>query len=330
MNGKRLSVETRSEIAALYHTNTFSMQDLALRYKVSKSTVHDIVKKKRLYNTVADRPRSGRPKISTETDDRALHRLALTNRHLTAEQLRASWTVPASRQTVKNRLKKAGLRGYIARRKPLLTKVHRHRRLLWCKQRLNWTVEQWRQVIFSDESSFCLIPNTTRVYVRRRRHEAFLPDCLSPAYKTRSPTLMVWGAVSGNGVGPLVRCPTRMNQHSYKEILEPQVAFLQSGVFMQDNAPCHSTNLIRVFFEENDIETLPWPSMSPDLNPLENMWGKMKHLLQGHHLKNKDELWENIQRVWFSFSVANVQSYIDSMPSRIRACIKAKGGPTRY
>jgi hypothetical protein len=70
MNGKWLSVETRSEIAALYHTNTFSIQDLTVRYKVSKYTAHDIVKKKRLCNTVADGTRSGRPKMSTETDDR--------------------------------------------------------------------------------------------------------------------------------------------------------------------------------------------------------------------------------------------------------------------
>jgi transposase len=70
MNGKCLSVETRSEVAALYHTNTFSIQDLAVRYNVSKSTAYDIVKKKRLFNTVADGTRSGRPKISTETDDR--------------------------------------------------------------------------------------------------------------------------------------------------------------------------------------------------------------------------------------------------------------------
>jgi transposase len=212
MNGKRLSVEIRSEIACLYDTKIMSMKDLSIRYNVSKSTIHQIVQKKKLYGTVADRPKSGRPRISTSRDDRALCRMSLANRHLTVSQLREKWSVQACRRTVINRLRAVGLRGYVAKRKPLLTSIHRQRRLKWCRERLGWSVDQWRNVIFSDESSFSLIPNSHRVIIRRRQNEAYRPDCLSPSYKTRSPTLMIWGAINGNGVGPLVRCIGTINQ----------------------------------------------------------------------------------------------------------------------
>jgi transposase len=93
MNGKRLSLELRSEIAALYSTKTMSMQDLANKYNVLKSTIHHIVKKKALYGSVADRPKSGRPKISTDRDNRTLSRMSMANRCLTLAQLRMKWNI---------------------------------------------------------------------------------------------------------------------------------------------------------------------------------------------------------------------------------------------
>jgi transposase len=330
MNGKRLSLELRSEIAALYSTKTMSMQDLANKYNVSKSTIHHIVKKKALYGSVADRPKSGRPKISTDRDNRTLSRMSMANRCLTLAQLRMKWNIQASKTTVRNRLRAAGIRGYIARRKPMLTATHRKCRLRWCRDRRGWSVDAWRNIIFSDESSFCLIPNSYRVSIHRRRDEAYRPECLAPSYKTRSPTVMVWGVINGNGTGPLVRCIGRINQHAYKDTLEAHVAYLQSGTFMQDNAPCHSTHLIRNWFEQQGITTLPWPSLSPDLNPLEHLWGIMKRKIQGEQFHDKNELWMKLQEIWSSFTPEFVQRYVDSMPQRIRAVIKAKGGAIHY
>jgi transposase len=99
---------------------------------------------------------------------------------------------------------------------------------------------------------------------------------------------------------------------------------------MQDNAPCHSTNLVKNWLHSNGIQILPWPSLSPDLNPLENIWGTMKRQIQGKQFKDKNALWATIQGVWSSFTTTFVRRYIDSMPLRIRAVVKAKGGATHY
>jgi transposase len=89
MPGKRLSLKLRAEIAALYPMK--SMGQLAQIYKVSKHTVHNIVNKKKTFGTVVDRPKSGRPRISSKRDDRRLVRLALRDRIKTAGALRHLW-----------------------------------------------------------------------------------------------------------------------------------------------------------------------------------------------------------------------------------------------
>ena len=170
------------------------------------------------------------------------------------------------------------------------------------------------------------MPNSTRMFVRRRINQENDARCLAPSFKTRSPTLMVWGAINGSGTGPLIRCTGMVNQHRYLEILQQHQHYLRQGILAQDNAPCHGTHLIRNWLSDQGIETLPWPSLSPDLNPIEHLWGIMKKRIHGMHFTSKDEMWMKLQTLWNSFDQSFVLSFIDSMPRRINA----RGGATKY
>jgi len=139
MSGKRLSVERRAEIAAWYPTKSIS--ELAILFSLSKSSVHNIVEKNNNLGTVADLPRSGRPRISTARDDRCLIRHALRNHFHTSATLKHLWAIQCSRRTIRRRLLSAGLRGCISTMKPPLTVLHRKQRLEWCKLHENWTVD---------------------------------------------------------------------------------------------------------------------------------------------------------------------------------------------
>ena len=78
-----------------------------------------------------------------------------------------------SAETVCRHLAASGLKAYVRRRKPLLTKTHTKKHKKWAELHLNWTAEQWSQVIFSDESKFNLVGSDGKQYCWRRPGEEF-------------------------------------------------------------------------------------------------------------------------------------------------------------
>jgi len=116
----------------------------------------------------------------------------------------------------------------------------------------------------------------------------------------------------------------------YESILDSHEEYLIGCTIAQDNAPCHKTALIREWMSIHGIDTLPWPSCSPDLNPIEHVWAIMKRRIQGFHYKSKGELWGVLTRMWTTFTPFFVRRFVDSMPNRVAAVIAAKGGNTKY
>ncbi len=82
--------------------------------------------------------------------------------------------------------------------------------------------------------------------------------------------------------------------------------------------------------EEEDIPILEWPAYSPDVNPIENVWGFIQSKLRGLEMKNKDDLWNNVTKYWTECYMEHSKKLSDSLPTRIRALIKAKGGHLKY
>jgi hypothetical protein len=75
-----------------------------------------------------------------------------------------------------------------------------------------------------------------------------------------------------------------------------------------------------------------WPAQSPDLNPLEHLWGHLKRRLveHKHPPTGMEELWRRIEEEWNKIPAEVCQKLIESMPRRIEAVIEAKGGYTKY
>ena len=92
---------------------------------------------------------------------------------------------------------------------------------------------------------------------------------------------MVWGAFCSNGVLPIIKVSTRMNSEDYQETLSegliPNARPLagDNWKFQQDNASNHASNSTKSFLQLKNIETIDWTSCSPDLNPIENLWGML-------------------------------------------------------
>lgn len=90
---------------------------------------------------------------------------------------------------------------------------------------------------------------------------------------------MVWGAVTYYGTVELSFQSTRMNAKNYIDIIQGAFSEIQDifedqpFVFQQDNAPIHTARIVKVFFDEQNVELLKWPTYSLDLNIVENTWG---------------------------------------------------------
>ena len=106
---------------------------------------------------------------------------------------------------------------------------------------------------------------------------------------------MYYGMISPTVGVCSVRVNKNINALGYEEILFGHlVPFLEehgrsSYIYQQDNAPIHTAKRMKGFFDREGIEVFDWLAKSPDLNPIENLWGRMKRRIQRKHPKNLQE-----------------------------------------
>ncbi len=144
-------------------------------------------------------------KDAQPTVKRSLMRIVKLNRFKNLGELHKEWTeagVKASRATTHRRVKEFGY-------------SCRHRRLTWTKEKKNWTVAQWSKVLFSDESKFCISFENQGPRVRRMGGEAHSSSCLKSSVKFPH-FVMIWGAMSSAGVGPLCFLKTNVTAPIYQ------------------------------------------------------------------------------------------------------------------
>ncbi len=142
---------------------------------------------------------------------------------------------------------------------------------------------------------------------------------------------MIWAAMSSAGVGPLCFLKSTVNAAIYQEILEhfmlPSADKLYGDadfIFQQDLAPAHTAKGTKSLFNDHGVTVFDWPANSPDLNPIENLWGIVKRKMRDTRPNNADDLKATVKETWASIPPQQCHKLITSMPRRIEAVIKAK------
>ena len=150
------------------------------------TVVSRLVRKHTQTNNVKDLPRSGRPQVISDRDNRALQRLVRRMPFATSPVLKQHWLPnrrPSTR-TVRNRLKSAGLKSRRVIKRPLLADRRRRSRLAWCLAQHGWNLRTWRKIHWSDESRFLLHVTDGRMRVWRHKNTAYTPRNIQPTALT--------------------------------------------------------------------------------------------------------------------------------------------------
>ena len=304
--------------------------------KLGHSTVQNVWKKFLETEQVSNQwSTMGRPKALNEEEREMLIETARDNRLSSTRELLEEVKFGISRETANRELLAKGYKAYKAPAKPLLTEDNIAARYQYARRHRYWKEDRWRTFVFTDENCFRLVHHNGRVFVRRLPEEELNPNVIQHSVASKS-MVMVWGAVSREGIGPLVRVKGNMDGNGYLDLfrfrLKRYYPDLYNGnqIFLDDNAPPHNSNVVSEWFNKFGIQRTLWPANSPDLNIIEDVWNKMKYEIREKIFTSKDELWEELKYQWQAISKDFIDCLYDSLPNRIQAVLEAEGGSTKY
>ena len=82
----------------------------------------------------------------------------------------------------------------------------------------------------------------------------------------------------------------------------------------------------------NEVNILPWPAQSPDLNIIENVWAALKNELwnQRASIKNESDVWAKTREIFHNFTLAFFHKLYEFLPERVQSVIDLNGNRTRY
>uniref|UniRef100_A0A8C5PID1 Transposase n=1 Tax=Leptobrachium leishanense TaxID=445787 RepID=A0A8C5PID1_9ANUR len=196
----------------------------------------------------------------------------------------------------------------------------------------------WDSVLWTDETKLELFGPMDQRYVWRRKNKAYEEKNTLPIVKHGGGgSIMLWGCFASAGTGKLQRVQGTMNSLQYQEILDDNVmqsvTNLRLGrrlTFQQDNDPKHTSKSTRAWLQIKGWNILEWPSQSPDLNPIENLWWDLKKAVAVRKPKNVTELEAFAHDEWAKIPVDRCKTLVSSYASRLKAVITVKGCCNKY
>ena len=332
----RLDLSTRRRVLALRqlgYSHRIIKERLAQEdIIVTTRSLQRLDKKFHDEGTFKDLPRNKRSKKLSQPMIKFINDKLEEDDELTSTKLRAllmqNWPdLNVSLTTVKRYRRK---HGWVCTRPhycQLIRHMNKRKRVAWCEEAVK-SKDDFADIIFSDECTVQL-EHHGRICFRKRRK-------LKPRPK-HPPKLHIWGAISFQGAAQVVLFTGIMDAERYEQILERSlVPFIQSCYpaghrFQQDNDPKHTSRRIERYFESRQINWWRTPPESPDLNPIENVWGSLKQYLRNTFKpKNMSELQEGIQRFWQTLTPQVCQRYINHLHKVIPKVLEVAGEPSGY
>lgn len=336
----RLDIGVRKRIIVLKRAD-YTVSEIHKRIEeeeervFSKRSVYRLCKKFREFHTILDLPRNKRAKkVSTEMCE-LIDSLLCDNDELTAQQLRnelvkAHPSLLVSLSTIKRARRKVGWVCTKPHYCQLLREANKLKRVQWCQQQID-NNEQFENIIFTDECSVQLEQHSKLCFRKKFQPRALKQKPKHPA------KVHIWGGISMRGATKIVIFTGIMNAVRYGQILEASLlpfineCYPDGHKLQQDNDPKHTSKYIENFFKQNNVVWWKTPAESPDLNPIENIWGSLKQFLRNQYKpKNMEELKNGIQMFWSTLTPVVCSNYIRHLHKVMPKVIEVGGNPSGY
>jgi hypothetical protein len=237
--------------------------------------------------------------------------------------------------TVRRALREAGLSASEKVEKPKFSSRNIKARFKFACSYQGWTEDDWKRVIWSDETKINRFCSDGRSWCWARDGGSRQPRHVKETVKHGGGSVMIWGCMTAEGPGFMCKLTGRMDQHVYKAVLEDELLNTidyydldaERIIFQHDNDPKHKAKSVQEWLNKQSFDVLEWPPQSPDLNPIEHLWSIVKRRLNECDSPPKGMLehWERIESIWDSIDKETCLKLVKSMPKRIQAVLKTKG-----
>lgn len=284
--------------------------------------------------------RSGRPPATTVNQNLEIALCAIEDKSITRQEIKHNLDINVSLTTITKRLNEAKLYCRVARKKAFLSAGHKARRLQFSFNYRDFN--EWDRTIFVDESSF-QSGRSYKALIRRPIGTAFHEEYIQKTTYSGRISVPVFGLMTRNSLGPLVRIEGNFNSLKYLEILNREVLDYAEAEFgygdwyyYQDNSPIHKSQIVNEWFQQNltPYQRIPAPPNSPDFNPIEHAWSQAKvRVSNGGIYDSADDLWLGISEAWIDMQENNeylTHNLVNSMPQRLQSAIDVFGSYTKY
>ncbi len=238
-----------------------------------------------------------------------------------------------SAQTISCTLHQIGLHGCRPRTKPLLKMMHKKARKQFAKDKQTKDMDYWNHILWSDETKINVFGSDGVKLVWRQPGEEYKDKCVLRTVKHGGGCVMIWGCMSTAGTGELQFIEGSVNANMYcdklKQSMIPSLRRLGSrAVFQHENDPKRTSKTTIALLKKLRAKVMDWPNMSPDLNPIEHLWGILKRKVKERKVSNIHQLRDVVKEEWKRTPVTTCGALVNSMPKRVKAVLEYNGGHT--
>ena len=317
----------RQTILQFWNRGIRNAAEIHLKTSIPLKTIYRNLKKIKDTGDVKRKSGSGRIKKITPNTSIAIGQYVRRQSTLSAGSIAKKLKdngVEVSRSTVSRHLSDLGYRNALPLCTPMLTLVHKQKRVEWAKKHKN---DNWKRTLFSDETAFQLFCNTIKHWYKGARP-------IRPMPKDRT-KILAWGGFCVKGKTSLFCFRRIMDGKFYTEIIEKHLPEVRNMLrnnwrLQQDNDPKHTSRIAKEFLNNNVPEVMDWPSNSPDLNPIENLWAIIKRDVELRRPKNLSELEQFLGEEWEKIPNSLLSNLVNSMPQRCKEVIEKNGERISY